>query len=80
MPLHLEAHADDSVGRKLARFLFHARHRQFARVVERLGQDGHLFIPRPAAALVTHVINRRAHDEARGLEAGLLHQEKFVHR
>jgi hypothetical protein len=35
----VEAHADDAVGAELVGLLLHARHRQLAGVVHRLGED-----------------------------------------
>ena len=45
----VEPDADDAVGAELVGLLLHARHRELARVVHRLRQDGHLLALVPAA-------------------------------
>ena len=61
--LHVEAHADDSVGGELRSLLFHALHRKFARVIQRAREHGQLVAGSPAPALVAHVIDRATENQ-----------------
>ena len=67
----LQAHADDPVGAELLGLLLHARHRELARLVHRLGKDVHLLALLPLCLLVADVVDRAADHEPERLEAGL---------
>ena len=76
----VEAHADDAVCAELVGLFFHARHRELARLVHRLREDGHLHRLLPARLLVADVVDRAADDEAERVEACLLDEQELVHR
>src|SRR6266568_4784826 len=51
-----------------------------ARVVQRLGELGHLDVLAPARELLADVVDGVAHDQPERLEAGLLDEEELAHR
>ena len=74
----LQTHADDAVRAELMRFFLHPVHREFARVVHRLRQHGHLLVLRPRRLLVSHMVDRAANDEADRVEARFLDEQKLA--
>ena len=75
-----QLHADDAVRAHRRRLGAHARHRQFAGVVHRLGEDIQLLVLAPAAVLDADMIDAGADAQADRLEAGLAHQQELVDR
>ncbi len=63
-----QPHADDAVGAELIGFLLHARHRELAGVVHRLGQNLHLHVLVPVRLLEADVVDRAAKHEPERLE------------
>ena len=75
-----QAHADDAVGAELVRLLLHARHRQLAGVVHRLGQHAELHVLVPVGLLQTDVVDRAAQHEPERLKTCLLDEQELVDR
>ena len=61
----VQPHADDPVGAELVGLLLHARHRQLAGVVHRLGEHVHLLVLAPDRLLEADVVDRAARRPAR---------------
>ena len=76
----VQAHADDAVRAELVGLLLHARHRQLARPVHRLGEHSHLLAFLPAGHLDADVVDRAADHQAERLEACLLDEQELVDR
>ena len=76
----LQADGHDPVGAELVGLLLHARHRELARVVHRLGEDVHLLVAAPRPHLKADVVDRGPHDEPQRLEAGGPHEQELVDR
>ena len=80
VPADVEPHADDPVGAELVGLLLHARHRQLAGVVHRLGQHVHLLVLAPVRLLEPDVVDRAPDDQPERVEPRLLHEQELAHR